>query len=253
MARREMRLAYGMLLPTFVIVFGIVLVPLLANFWISFKPAQLGDLRPPTLIVNATSYTSGKRRAFWAERDPNLPMARLVAGSGAFPIVFDPVRIEGDAFMDGGVVDNLGVAGLQHYFDAERRPGIDASDIPGILIISDASNLPDAPSSWRKHSLGQMAVRAQQVSYNAIHSWIYAILTDGEYERGVDRPESVRPADLAEHVRYLHRERELQPTSITRHLATIRVFFRFLLANGVIDDDPTAITEPIEPRQGTQM
>ncbi|MGI9523738.1 MAG: carbohydrate ABC transporter permease [Hyphomicrobiaceae bacterium] len=52
MARREMRLAYTMLLPTFVIVFGIVLAPLLANFWISLKPIQLGDLRPPALVVN---------------------------------------------------------------------------------------------------------------------------------------------------------------------------------------------------------
>ncbi|MEM9207290.1 MAG: sugar ABC transporter permease [Pseudomonadota bacterium] len=47
-----MRLAYALLIPTFVIVFAIVLGPLLANFWISFKPVQLGDLRPASLIVN---------------------------------------------------------------------------------------------------------------------------------------------------------------------------------------------------------
>ena len=52
MARREMRLAYGMLLPTFAIVLAIVLVPLLANFWISLKPVTLGDLRPASLVVN---------------------------------------------------------------------------------------------------------------------------------------------------------------------------------------------------------
>ena len=52
MARREMRLAYTMLLPTFLIVLAIVLWPLLANFWISAKPVQLGDLRPATLVVN---------------------------------------------------------------------------------------------------------------------------------------------------------------------------------------------------------
>ena len=44
---------------------------------------------------------------------------------------------------------------------------------------------------------------------------------------------------LAEHVQYLHRERELQPSSIARHLATIRVFFRFIQANGEIVDNPT--------------
>jgi multiple sugar transport system permease protein len=52
MQRREMRLAYGMLSPTFLIVLLIVLGPLLANFWISFKPVQLGDLRPAAAIAN---------------------------------------------------------------------------------------------------------------------------------------------------------------------------------------------------------
>ncbi len=51
MARREARLAYSMLLPTFIIVFSIVLFPLLANFWISVKPVELGDLRAPEIVV----------------------------------------------------------------------------------------------------------------------------------------------------------------------------------------------------------
>jgi len=48
----EMRLAYSMILPTLLIVMSIVLLPLLANFWISFKPVQLGDLRPPEVRAN---------------------------------------------------------------------------------------------------------------------------------------------------------------------------------------------------------
>ena len=51
LARREQRLAYGLLLPTFLLVFSIVMLPLIANFWISVKPITLADLRPPTLIV----------------------------------------------------------------------------------------------------------------------------------------------------------------------------------------------------------
>jgi multiple sugar transport system permease protein len=47
-----MRLAYTMILPTILIVLSIVLLPLLANFWISFKPVQLGDLRAPSVISN---------------------------------------------------------------------------------------------------------------------------------------------------------------------------------------------------------
>ena len=52
MARREARLALTMLLPTLLIVLAIVLLPLLANFWISVKPVSLSDLRPPTPVVS---------------------------------------------------------------------------------------------------------------------------------------------------------------------------------------------------------
>ena len=51
LARREKRLAYLLLLPTFLLVFSIVFFPLIANFWISVKPVTLSDLRPPTLVV----------------------------------------------------------------------------------------------------------------------------------------------------------------------------------------------------------
>lgn len=52
LANREKRLAYAMLIPTFLIVIGIVLGPLLANFWISFKPVELADLRAAQTLSN---------------------------------------------------------------------------------------------------------------------------------------------------------------------------------------------------------
>lgn len=52
LARRERFLAYRMLLPTFLIVLSIVLLPLLANFWISFKSVELGDLRAARPMFN---------------------------------------------------------------------------------------------------------------------------------------------------------------------------------------------------------
>ena len=51
LARREKRLAYLLLFPTFILILAIVLLPLMANFWISIKPVTLGDLRPPSLII----------------------------------------------------------------------------------------------------------------------------------------------------------------------------------------------------------
>ncbi|WP_108263641.1 carbohydrate ABC transporter permease [Mangrovicoccus ximenensis] len=51
LARREARLAWGLLLPTLAIVAAVVILPLLAIFWISFKPVGLADLRPPAPVV----------------------------------------------------------------------------------------------------------------------------------------------------------------------------------------------------------
>lgn len=51
LARREARLAWSMLLPTISIVSLVVLLPLLAVFWISVKPVTLSDLRPPAPVV----------------------------------------------------------------------------------------------------------------------------------------------------------------------------------------------------------
>ncbi|MCY4290641.1 MAG: sugar ABC transporter permease [Roseovarius sp.] len=50
-ARREMRLAYSMLFPTVAAVLFVVLIPVLANFWISVKPVELADLRAAKPLV----------------------------------------------------------------------------------------------------------------------------------------------------------------------------------------------------------
>jgi predicted acylesterase/phospholipase RssA len=148
-----------------------------------FAGHTLDDTGPPTLIINATRYREGTRRAFWSENDGDLALGRLVAASGAFPVAFDPVEIEGEAFIDGGVVENLGIAGLQQYFAAHGNDADLAERLPEVLIISDAGLIPEAPPSWTKPSVPQMAMRAQQISYFAMHRWIYSFYTDGAYDR----------------------------------------------------------------------
>ncbi|MEM7718581.1 MAG: sugar ABC transporter permease, partial [Pseudomonadota bacterium] len=51
LGRREARLAWGLLFPTIAIVSMVVVLPLLAIFWISVKPIGLADLRPPAPVV----------------------------------------------------------------------------------------------------------------------------------------------------------------------------------------------------------
>lgn len=49
--KRESRLALGLLLPTLVAVLLVIVLPLLAIFWISVKPVELADLRPAAPVV----------------------------------------------------------------------------------------------------------------------------------------------------------------------------------------------------------
>ncbi|MEP2641392.1 sugar ABC transporter permease [Roseobacter sp.] len=51
LAKREARLAWGLLLPTITAVALVVVLPLLAIFWISIKPVKLADLRPPEVVL----------------------------------------------------------------------------------------------------------------------------------------------------------------------------------------------------------
>jgi len=179
-----------------------------------FHGGVLDDTGPPVLILNATRYSDGRREAFWPGHAPTDRLARMVAASGAFPVAFDPVRIADESYVDGGVVDNLGIAGLQHYFrDVAGEPDI-AQRIPGVLIISDVSVIPKAPRSWRKPSVPQMAMQAQKASYFAMHQWIYSFYTAGQYDRkgttAVQQPYAVKAGLLWPDLGPSEQEREVQ-------------------------------------------
>lgn len=59
LAKREAHLAWGLLAPTVISVALVVVLPLLAVIWISFKPFTLSDMRPPAPIVRESLRGSG--------------------------------------------------------------------------------------------------------------------------------------------------------------------------------------------------
>ena len=67
-----------------------------------------------------------------------------------------------------------------------------------------------------------------------------AAMVQGLLDRGISGPGEVEPRHLAEHVQFLHRDRGLQPSSIARHLSTMRMFYRYLEGSGTVESNPTA-------------
>jgi integrase/recombinase XerD len=81
--------------------------------------------------------------------------------------------------------------------------------------------------------------------------------------RGRTAPSDIRPRDLTEHLARLRSERNLAASSVIRHLATIKVFCRWLLSTGTISESPAdALDRPhrwktlpgvLSPRQMRQL
>ena len=142
LARREMRLAYTMLLPTFLIVLGIVLGPLLANFWISFKPVQLADLRAARPLANeqlrprpksaGETVTLRYRIRNSSQKDPisNVVMRDVIPPGLTLSLSDERCRLNGQDFecsfgtMEAGSRFNLELPATvdQSYIDNGVRP-----------------------------------------------------------------------------------------------------------------------------------
>lgn len=69
-------------------------------------------------------------------------------------------------------------------------------------------------------------------------------LSEDMLEHSILSPADVGPRDLADHVQTLHRDRSMQPSSIARHLSTIRMFFKYLEAERRIGRSPAAPLVP---------
>jgi hypothetical protein len=110
----------------------------------------------------------------------------VVAASGAFPGAFQPKVLHwfaaGDRgativerkFIDGGVVDNLGLEGLHRYLRLrEDAP----EEKPELLILSDAG-LPTLPQPYRA-KLGFVALveRASDLSFDALQKFYLNLYT----------------------------------------------------------------------------
>jgi len=67
------------------------------------------DEFPKELMVTAVNLDSGHQVVFGAQGVRNVPISKAVQASAALPLLFRPVRIDGQVFVDGGIERNLPV------------------------------------------------------------------------------------------------------------------------------------------------
>jgi integrase/recombinase XerD len=68
------------------------------------------------------------------------------------------------------------------------------------------------------------------------------LLTE-QAERGACEAGDITPRGLAEHLARLKTDRSMQSSSVIRHLATIKVFGRWMMARGFVAENPSEILE----------
>ena len=151
LARREARLAWGLLLPTLTAVALVVVLPLLAIFWISFKPVELADLRPPEVVLRED--IRGDDETLGAEatiryRLRNSSQDQPIAGvafeddipAGLDVVTLDPrcTQVEAALRCDlgdwvGGDRETIEIPVIvgQAYLDAGRAPQDSAAAVSG--------------------------------------------------------------------------------------------------------------------------
>ncbi len=68
--------------------------------------ASFDELQRP-FYCNALSLTNGSTRYFGMAGDVDVPVADAVYASACLPAVFEPIEIEGDHYIDGGMAETL--------------------------------------------------------------------------------------------------------------------------------------------------
>ena len=98
LSKIEKRTAYTLLLPA-VFVFAIVLFPILANVWISFKEVELKDIRIPEprakKIIKYSKDNNSELKIVYKFRNSSLIQdIREVKFSDKFPKNFEPINLD---------------------------------------------------------------------------------------------------------------------------------------------------------------
>ena len=103
----------------------------------SMRAVSFEDLKIP-LIITATNMTKGKVAYF----DQGQLFDKIVA-SASIPILFEPHKIDGDVFVDGGVFDSMPVAPIlgkcKKIIGVNVNPRFEQKKLRGLIQIAERS------------------------------------------------------------------------------------------------------------------
>jgi predicted acylesterase/phospholipase RssA len=156
--------------------------------------ANVTDIDPARLNAREVLYKARAARTKLGETslDQRTSVADVVAASGAFPGPFPPMKIKWAPhdppkdlnsplvitrkFSDGGIVENLGVDGLQRYIAFESTE-TKAFVWPRVLIISDASDYEADLTNRENTDLLSQFSGVARISFFRVHVQLYATYT----------------------------------------------------------------------------
>jgi len=79
----------------------------LGNYSSNITFRELRQRTNKTLEITATSLTTSRLKYFDADQTPDVPVALAVRASSTIPLIFTPTIIDGEMFVDGGLLRNM--------------------------------------------------------------------------------------------------------------------------------------------------
>ena len=129
-------------------------------------PQQVFGDMPRPFFCNALSLTSGKSRFFGLPGADDVPVADAVYASACLPAVFEPLEIQGDHYVDGGMTETLGLR-----LAAARKPDL---VIAIDLSHRDLHARTNFKSSWLHIVTQTYEVMGQALNEHNLHRFVDA-------------------------------------------------------------------------------
>ena len=118
------------------------------------------------LVVTATNRSNGELTIFDARKSPDVEVALACRASASIPVVFEPVKINGVEYVDGGYRDNI----PQKYFDKQKPAVVEDSENVADDVSDDVDQIKLAKQQGRTLALAFGSEKNDSLANIAVYS-----------------------------------------------------------------------------------